>query len=158
MHPLALTRIAQSSGIVVSLPPKQGVFSPFCVHCHLYPVWSLKWGWASTNAMHNESLVRCCTHLTGHKIPHEEQLESGGVVEGYPESYCLSMGYILLPGLPCRASVREEASSFTETWYARIGRYLGTTLPAQRRRGWGRKVVTRDGQEGIQWVWCKVNK
>jgi hypothetical protein len=49
--------------------------------------------------MHNESLVRCCTHLTGHKIPHEEQLESGGVVEGYPESYCLSMGYILT-GLP----------------------------------------------------------
>jgi hypothetical protein len=33
--------------------------------------------------------------------------------KGYPKS--LSVGYVLLPGLPCLASVKEDAPSLTET-------------------------------------------
>ena len=33
----------------------------------------------------------------------------------YPESSCLYVGYVLLAGLPCLASVGEEAPSLAET-------------------------------------------
>jgi hypothetical protein len=42
----------------------------------------------------------------------------------YLKSCCLYVGYVLLAGLPCLASVREEASSLWETWSARIETYL----------------------------------
>jgi hypothetical protein len=34
---------------------------------------------------------------------------------GYPKGCCLSVGYVLLAGLPCLASVGEEAPSLIET-------------------------------------------
>lgn len=36
--------------------------------------------------------------------------------EGYPRSCCLIVGYVLVDGLPCLASVGEDEPSSTETW------------------------------------------
>jgi hypothetical protein len=54
---------------------------------------------------------------------------------GYSKSCCLSVGYVLLAGLPCLTLVGEEAHSFTETQSTRVGGYPGGPIPAQRRRG-----------------------
>jgi len=35
---------------------------------------------------------------------------------GYPKICCLFVGYVLLAGLPCLASVGEEEPRLTETW------------------------------------------
>jgi hypothetical protein len=45
-----------------------------------------------------------------------KQLEWGrGVGGGYPKSCCPYMGYILLAGLPCLASVGKDAPSLAQT-------------------------------------------
>ena len=41
-----------------------------------------------------------------------EQLEREG---GLPQSCCLYVGYVLLAGLPCLASMGEDVPSLTET-------------------------------------------
>jgi hypothetical protein len=77
-------------------------------------------------------------HLNLHVGP--EQLE-----QGYPKSSCLSVGYVLLAGLPCLASVGEDAPRLTETLSARMQGYP----PAQRKVGGesgGR--ICGGGQEG----------
>ena len=38
-----------------------------------------------------------------------------GLHESYSKSCCLYVGYVLLAGLPCLASVGEEVASLTET-------------------------------------------
>jgi hypothetical protein len=40
------------------------------------------------------------------------------------------MAYVLLAGLPCLASVKDDVSSFTENWHVRVEAY-----PVGRRRG-----------------------
>ena len=42
---------------------------------------------------------------------------------GYPKSCCLYVGYVLLAGLPCLASVGEEVPSLAETLSARVWGY-----------------------------------
>jgi hypothetical protein len=59
-----------------------------------------------------------------------EQLEQGCL-----KSCCLSVGYVLLDGLPCIASVRQNAHSLTEISCVRVGEY--PEGGPQRRRGWG---------------------
>ena len=47
-----------------------------------------------------------------------EQLE-----RGYPKSYCLFVGYVLLAGMPCLSSLGEEVLSLIETGSARVGEH-----------------------------------
>ena len=55
---------------------------------------------------------------------------------GYPKSCCLSVGYVLLAGLLCLASVGEEAPSLAVTWSARVGGYPeGPHLPRGEGEG-----------------------
>lgn len=50
---------------------------------------------------------------------------------GYPKSYCLYIGYVLLVGLLCLASMREDKSNLTEPWCARVKGYSGGPLPTE---------------------------
>jgi hypothetical protein len=73
-----------------------------------------------------------------------EQLELG-----LSQSWWLSVGYVLLAGLPWLASVDEDEPSLAETWYAKVGD-IQCDLPTQRRRGRGERGrivrgVTRRG-------------
>jgi hypothetical protein len=64
----------------------------------------------------------------------------GAIFKGVPYMW---VGYVLLVGLPCLASVREEVPGPTETWRARMGGYLGD--PHLLRGRGGRNV------EGCDW-------
>jgi hypothetical protein len=52
---------------------------------------------------------------------------------GYPNS-CLYVGYVLLAGLPCLASVGEEVPSLPETSSARMEVYPGGHHEVRRER------------------------
>ena len=59
---------------------------------------------------------------------------------GYPKSCCLHVGYVLLAGLPCLASVGEEAPSLAKTRCATLGEYtrgLFPTCSEEKRMGMG---------------------
>jgi hypothetical protein len=47
---------------------------------------------------------------------------------------CLSVGYVLLAGLPCLSSVGEDGPSPVENWCARVGGHPGGPPPSWRRR------------------------
>lgn len=57
------------------------------------------------------------------------------------------MGYVLLVGLPCLASVREDMPNLGEC--ARVGKYPGG-VPTHSKKGgeWGGRIVGRSDQEG----------
>jgi hypothetical protein len=56
------------------------------------------------------------------------------------------LGYVNLAGIPCLASVREDAPSPTKTWCARMCRY--PPLNQVRRSGvWGKKDCEREWPE-----------
>ena len=78
-------------------------------------------------------------------------------VEGYPKSYCLSMGCVPLVGLPCLASEEKDAPS--RDWMYQDGRIPRRPPPPQRRRegGW-EKDNRKEWLGGDQWAKCKVNK
>lgn len=51
------------------------------------------------------------------------------------------MGYVPLDGLPCLASVKEEATSLTETLNARVTGYPGVPTCSEKERGNDGKIV-----------------
>ena len=59
---------------------------------------------------------------------------------GYFKNYCLSVGYVLLAGLPCLASVGQEAPSLPEPSSASVG-------GSEKGRGNGKRIVEGDNQE-----------
>jgi hypothetical protein len=60
------------------------------------------------------------------------------------------VGYVLLPGLPCLASVKEDAPSLTETWCARLGRYPGApTCSEEKGSGQGGRIVGGGGWKTV---------
>ena len=59
----------------------------------------------------------------------------------YPKSCCLYVGYILLVGLPCLASVGEKVPSFTEILSARVGGIMKERphlLRGEGKEEWGK--------------------
>lgn len=66
-----------------------------------------------------------------------------------PKSYFLTMGYVLLAGLPCLDSVGEDAPSLAETWSAKVGGYSGGPIHSEEKgKGTGGKIVGGDDQKG----------
>jgi len=53
----------------------------------------------------------------------------------YPKSCFLCVGYALLAGLPCLASVGEEEPSLAETLSAGVGGYGVSTHSEEKERG-----------------------
>jgi hypothetical protein len=61
------------------------------------------------------------------------------------------MGYLLLAGRPCLASVVEDTPSLEETWCTRVGGIPREHLPSWMRRRWGwggRRILGGDDWEG----------
>ena len=78
---------------------------------------------------------------------------------GYSKSLCLFVGYILLAGLPCLASMREETPNLAETWSARVRRIWRGESPNKIIKGIagqgmkGRRTVRNKSQSKVQTFW-----
>jgi hypothetical protein len=59
---------------------------------------------------------------------------------GYPKSFCLFMEYLLLAGLPNRASVGDHSPCLKDTLCVRVGGYAGGPhkFRGEREDGWGK--------------------
>ena len=58
---------------------------------------------------------------------------------GYPKGCCLYVGYVLIVGLPCVASVGEEGPSLADLKYQGWGWI--SSPPQWRREGYGERIV-----------------
>jgi hypothetical protein len=68
-------------------------------------------------------------------------------VGGYPKTSCLSMGYVLLAGLPSYlASGGEETPTLAETWSTRVWENSEGPPPTQRKRRNVRRIMG-----GVTW-------
>ena len=69
---------------------------------------------------------------------------------GYPKSCCLFVGYVLLVGLPCVASVGEEGPSLADLKYQGWG-WISSPPPVEKGGLWGKNCGMGNGEGGNEW-------